>query len=82
MNLKSNIHKAGSQLTIKVGKPAEVVDQICKELEKQQHHVDSVWTIDEEGTEEKEEEAGIAEVCAKNNVKFELWIDEKYYIDE
>ncbi|KAJ1335768.1 DASH family cryptochrome [Microdochium nivale] len=82
MNLKSNIHKAGSQLTIKVGKPAEVVDQICKELEKQQHHVDSVWTIDEEGTEEKEEEAGIAEVCAKNNVKFELWIDEKYYIDD
>ncbi|KXJ94153.1 DNA photolyase, FAD-binding/Cryptochrome [Microdochium bolleyi] len=82
MNLKSNMHKSGSQLTIKVGKPSEVVEQICKELAKQSHRVEAVWAIDEEGTEEKDEEAGIAEVCAKNDIKFQLWTDEKYYIDD
>ncbi|KAH7037527.1 DNA photolyase, FAD-binding/Cryptochrome [Microdochium trichocladiopsis] len=82
MNLRHNMDKAGSPLIIKVGKPSQIVEEIQQRLEQEKKHVGAVWTIDEEGTEEKDEEKSLADVCAKNNISFKLWTDEKYFIDD
>lgn len=82
LDLRNSMREAGRPLTIKVGTPCKVVDDIQQNLKQHGQKVGAIWAIDEEGTEEKDEEKEVAAVCSKNDIGFKLWTDTKYYIDE
>lgn len=84
--------QCGSGLVIRVGMIAEVVEHILDwfagpdEGEKRSHgkkgDVVDIWMTDAEGTEEKRDVRDVKRVAERNGVKFTLWNDEKYFIDE
>lgn len=82
LDLKQTLHESSSRLTVKVGKPSEVLNQLIRQLSEKGKSVGAVWMIGEEGTEETSEEANIQKVCSQNAVDFQLWTDEKYFVDE
>ncbi len=55
----------------------EVLTQLL-ESEDVELKVDAVWMTGEEGDEEKKEERDFKYACAKNEVEFKVWVDEKY----
>ncbi|KAI0110955.1 cryptochrome [Hypoxylon sp. NC0597] len=81
-NLKDNFEKLGSELTIRIGTYDEVLKTLVDGLQRNDFNVGGVWTIGEEGYEEKRDETAISEACSSLNIDFQLWIDEKYFIDD
>lgn len=81
-NLKENLESVGSGLLLRAGKPSEVLQGLIEGFKEQGQHVGAVWLTSEEGVEERREQRAISEVCHKFGADFELWDDEKYYIDE
>lgn len=81
-NLKDNLEKLGSDLTIRIGTYDEVLKTLIEGLRGKGFDVGGVWTIGEEGFEEKRDEKTLSETCSSLNVDFRAWVDEKYFIDE
>ncbi|KAI0885982.1 cryptochrome [Annulohypoxylon maeteangense] len=81
-NLKDNLEKLGNDLTIRIGPYDEVLKTLIEGLRQNELTVGGVWTIGEEGTEEKRDETAISETCSSLGVDFRTWIDEKYFIDD
>ncbi|KAI1448942.1 cryptochrome [Annulohypoxylon stygium] len=81
-NLKGNLEKLGNDLTIRIGPYDEVLKTLIDGLRQHDLNVGGVWTIGEEGTEEKRDETAISETCSSLNVDFRIWVDEKYFIDD
>ncbi|KAI2469703.1 cryptochrome [Annulohypoxylon bovei var. microspora] len=81
-NLKGNLEKLGNDLTIRIGPYDEVLKTLIDGLRRSELNVGGVWTIGEEGTEEKRDETVISETCSSLNVDFRIWVDEKYFIDD
>ncbi|OTA93422.1 hypothetical protein M434DRAFT_43756, partial [Hypoxylon sp. CO27-5] len=81
-NLKDNLEKLGSELTIRIGTYDEVLKTLVDGLQRNELNVGGVWTIGEEGYEEKRDEAAISETCSSLNIDFQPWVDEKYFIDD
>ncbi|KAI0379148.1 cryptochrome [Hypomontagnella monticulosa] len=81
-NLKDNLEKLGSDLTIRIGKYDEVLRTLINGLRGEGLEVGGVWTIGEEGFEEKRDEKTMSEICSSLNVDFRVWVDEKYFIDD
>lgn len=78
----------GSGLQIRVGRPAEVVEDIIqwytseRGTSRNKGDVVGVWMNAEEGTDEKEDEASVRRVTTERGVPLKIWDDEKYFIDE
>ncbi|KAI5867772.1 cryptochrome [Durotheca rogersii] len=81
-NLKDNLENLGSGLTIRIGSYGQVLRTLVDGLRQNELNVGAVWTIGEEGVEEKRDEKVIFEACASLNIDFRLWDDEKYFIDD
>lgn len=91
-DLKESLEKlnSGSGLVVRVGMIKDVVDHILSwyageptgDGRQQRGDVAAVWMTDEEGTEEKEDEAAVRRLADKHGVDFKLWNNEKYYIDD
>ncbi|KAI1411437.1 cryptochrome [Hypoxylon sp. FL1857] len=81
-NLKDNLEKLGSELTIRIGTYDEVLKSLVHGLKQSELNVGGVWAIGEEGYEEKRDENAMSEACSSLNVDFQLWVDEKYFIDD
>ncbi|KAI1809672.1 cryptochrome [Poronia punctata] len=81
-NMKDNLVNLGNDLTIRIGKPGEVLKGLVQGLEKQGKNVSAVWMIAEEGYEEERDENSVAEACSTLGIRLEKWIDEKYFIDD
>ena len=81
-DLKSKLENVGSGLEIRVGMLGEVIKDTIEELKKKQTEVVGVWMTDEEGVEEKREEREVKNAVLAAGTKFNLWKDEKYYVDE
>lgn len=82
LNMKSNLSNHGSELTIKVGKPSDVLERLVEVLHKGQWKAGAVWMIKEEGVEEESDEKSVSEVCSKLGIDLQVWTDEKYFVDE
>ncbi|RYP06012.1 hypothetical protein DL764_003429 [Monosporascus ibericus] len=81
-NLKENLEKLGSDLTIRAGALETVLRSVIVKLREKQFNIGAVWMVEEEGDEEKKNEAALAEVCSKAGIDFHVWLDEKYFIDD
>ncbi|KAI0388785.1 DASH family cryptochrome [Xylariaceae sp. FL0594] len=81
-NLKENFSSLGNDLTIRIGKPAEVVKGLVEGLRQFQREVSAVWMVSEEGYEEAQDEKEVAETCSTLGINFQPWVDEKYLIDD
>ncbi len=81
-NLKQSMESLGSGLALRVGLPADVVEQLVRGLAEKHIKVGAVWMIAEEGVEERRDERAVAAACKKHGVETKLWVDEKYFIDE
>ncbi|KAI1457293.1 cryptochrome [Annulohypoxylon moriforme] len=81
-NLKGNLEKLGNDLTIRIGPYDEVLKKLVEGLRQNELNVGGVWTIGEEGTEEKRDETAISETCSSLSIDFRIWVDEKYFIDD
>ncbi|KAI1101199.1 cryptochrome [Jackrogersella minutella] len=81
-NLKDNLEKIGSDLTIRIGTYDGVLKTLVEGLRENEHKVGGVWTIGEEGSEEKRDEKLISETCSSLDIDFRIWDDEKYFIDD
>lgn len=75
----------GSGLQLRVGLTSDVVKNILEYYSKSggsKGEIAGVWMTRNESVEEREEEQHVAEVAQQHGVDFQLWRDEKYYIDE
>ncbi|KAI0444499.1 DASH family cryptochrome [Xylaria telfairii] len=81
-NMKENLVNLGNDLTIRIGRPEEVLKGLIEGLRQNQQKVSAVWMIGEEGYEEERDEKRLAEACSTLGVDLQLWVDEKYFIDD
>ncbi|XXH05867.1 hypothetical protein Hte_012308 [Hypoxylon texense] len=81
-NLKENLDKLGSDLTIRIGRYDDVLKTLIGGLRDNDIKVGGVWTIEEEGFEEKRDEKTITKTCSGLGVDCRVWVDEKYFVDD
>ena len=81
-DLRNSLEKIGSGLEIRVGMLGQVLKDILEVFRTQDTEVSEVWMTDEEGVEEKREERDARRVTEEAGVRFQLWTDEKYFVDE
>lgn len=75
----------GSGLEFRVGLTGDVVKHILEYYSKDggsKGEIAGIWMTKNESVEEKQEERNVAAVAEQYGVDFQLWRDEKYYIDE
>lgn len=81
-NLKENLVNLGNDLTIRIGRHGDVLSNLVEGLKQHQKTVSAVWMTAEEGYEEEQDEKSVAEVCSALDIDLQMWVDEKYFIDE
>lgn len=81
-DLKQSLESVGSGLVIRVGTVADVVKGLLDGFRDRQDNVGAVWMTGEEGVEERRDQRAVSALCKKSGTDFELWSDEKYYVDE
>lgn len=82
-DLKTDLERISSGLAIRVGTVKDALDSILDGFRGQKDaEVHGVWMTSEEGWEEKIEERDVKELMQEENKEFQLWTDEKYFIDE
>ncbi|KAI0169749.1 DASH family cryptochrome [Hypoxylon sp. FL1284] len=81
-NLKDNLEKLGSDLVIRIGTYDDVLKTLIDGLRENDVKVGGVWAIGEEGSEEKRDEKAMEKTCSTLDVDFQIWVDEKYFIDD
>jgi deoxyribodipyrimidine photo-lyase len=86
-DLKESLENIGSNLCIRAGQPAKIIEDALKHFQESKGKEDSaeivgVWMTGEEAIEETSDEDKIRNVTEKADVEFRLFKDEKFYIDE
>lgn len=81
-DLKENLESVGSGLLLRVGKPSDIVADLIAGFAEKQEKVGAVWMTSEEGVEERRDQKVVSAVCSEHGAEFQLWEDEKYYVDE
>lgn len=83
-NLKDDLEKLGSGLTIRVGSVRDAVQSVLQSYQEHKGELDvsAIWMTGEEGVEEKREERAVQKLCQEHGADFKIFTDEKYYIDE
>lgn len=82
-DLKKDLESIGSGLVIRVGAVQDAVRSILDGFkERSDVEVHGVWMTGEEGWEEQQQEKQVKKLMEQENKEFELFSDEKYYINE
>jgi len=82
-DLKKDLQKVDSDLTIRVGTVKDAVRSVLEGYkDRDDVQVDRVWMTGEEGVEEKREERDVRRLSKEYGHEFKLWTDEKYFIHE
>jgi len=82
-DLKKDLEKVQSDLTIRVGTVKDVVRSVLDGYrDREDVEVQTVWMTGEEGVEEKREERDVRRLCKEYGPEFKRWTDEKYFIHE
>lgn len=82
-DLKKDLESIGSGLAIRVGTLGDAVKSILDGYrERDDVQVHGVWMTREDGWEEKYEEKYVKQVIDESGAEFQLWQDEKYFVDE
>lgn len=82
-DLKTDLERISSGLTIRVGSVKDAVQSILEGFRSQKNvEVHGIWMTSEEGWEEKIEEREVQQLMDAEDAEFKLWTDEKYFVDE
>lgn len=81
-DMKKTLEGLENGLAIRVGSSKDVVQSIISHFKDQGPSVEGVWMTEEKSYEEKKEEDSIASLCSASGVDFQLWPDEKYFVDD
>lgn len=81
-DVKQSLQGLDSDLLIRVGDPKDVVSHIISTLKDYGAGVSAVWMTEEKSSEEWQEQEDISSVCSDFGIDFQLWPDEKYYVDD
>jgi deoxyribodipyrimidine photo-lyase len=81
-DLKSSLKSLDSDLLLRVGEHAEVVEDLVDAFQSRKIDVGAVWMTGHVGSEEQDQEQAVSAACKVRNVKCKIWQDEKYFIDE
>lgn len=83
-DLKKTLQGAGNGLEVRVGMLGDVVESVLEAYKenKEKGEVVGVWMTSEEGVEERREERDVQKMTEQHGIEFNLWQDEKYFIDE
>ena len=82
-DVKKDLQGIGSDLVIRVGTVQDAVQSILDGFRDSNGvEVHGVWMTSEEGWEEKQEEEQVKRLMGENDKEYELFPDEKYYINE
>ncbi|KAH8890740.1 hypothetical protein GQ53DRAFT_650003, partial [Thozetella sp. PMI_491] len=79
--LKEAYESLGCGMIMRVGLFRDVVEHLLDGLPSDTQ-VGAVWMTEDIGVEEERDEKAVRKVCKERGVEFQLWKDEKYYIDE
>lgn len=82
-DLKKDLEKVGSGLEIRVGHLQDAVKSLLEGFREQSDvEVHGLWMTSEEGWEEQYQEKYVKGLLQEEKKEFQLWKDEKYYVDE
>jgi deoxyribodipyrimidine photo-lyase len=94
-DVKEKLGQAGSDLLVRVGRPADIVRDALDHFEaapesnpgkspagEDHGEVVGVWMTGEEAFEEKQEEMEIQSLVEERGKEFRIFQDEKYFVDE
>ena len=82
-DLKKDLESIGSGLSIRVGTLHDVVKSILDGYRNRNDvEVHGLWMTSEEGWEEMYQEKYVKELLEQEQKEFQLWKDEKYFVDE
>lgn len=81
--LKGDLESIGSGLEIRVGAVKDAVQSILDGFRNRDDvEVHGLWMTSEEGWEEVYEEKYVKQLMNQEDKEFQLWTDEKYFVDE
>jgi deoxyribodipyrimidine photo-lyase len=78
----------GTGLEMRVGMVADVVRDIVEAYpqtdiqDESKPKITGIWMTSDDGTEEKDEERAVEKIATQHNIPFQVWVDEKFYVDE
>ena len=82
-DLKRDLEGIGSGLEIRVGTVHDAVQSLLEGFRNRDDvEVHGLWMTSEEGWEEQQEEKHAKRLVNEEGKEFQLWTDEKYYVDE
>lgn len=81
-DLKDSLESSNSGLAIRVGEHGDIVRRLISHFKSSDTPVGAVWMTEEVSVEEIEEQDDVKAACAASQVDFQLWTDEKYFVDE
>ena len=82
-DLKRDLERVGSGLEVRVGTQSDVIQSLLDGFRSRDNvEVHGLWMTSEEGWEEKREEKALRSLMDREEKDFQLWRDEKYFIDE
>ena len=82
-DLKKDLESIGSGLAIRVGSLQDAVKSILDGYRNRNDvEVHGLWMTSEEGWEELYEEKLVKQLIEREEKEFQLWKDEKYFVDE
>lgn len=81
-DLKKTLEAHKSGLLIRFGDHGDVVTRIIHHFKSSKTPVTDVWMTDDVAHEELQQQKAVAAACKSSAVNFQLWTDEKYFIDE
>lgn len=83
-DLKTSLEALNSGLCIRIGRPADVIENALKHFEDDPSRgkVVGVWMTGDVTGEEIDEQDGIKKIVESKGKEFKLFKDEKYFVDE
>jgi deoxyribodipyrimidine photo-lyase len=82
-DLKSDLKGIGSDLVIRVGTVKDAVQSVLDGYrERDDAEISGLWMTAEKSWEEQVEEEDVKKMVEKEGGEFQLWNDEKYFVDE
>jgi deoxyribodipyrimidine photo-lyase len=81
-DVKESLEAIGSGLLIRAGNIGDTVRGLVEGLKTKGQNVGAIWMTSHEGSEEQHDEKAVARACEELGAQFQLWVDEKYFVDE
>lgn len=81
-DVRNTLEELNNGLVVRIGSYSDVLKHIVESLKEKQQDVSTVWMTEDVSDEEIQDQKSVSSLCAEYGINFELWRDEKYFIDE